>query len=184
MSERPDITAALDTDETLLWQGHPKPRRPVSRRANIVATLLYLVTIALLLFCWWLEIYWGHVTGTRLAIYGLIGAAAFATYVGLRITLLDRRRARARDARTAYAITDRRVLALAGPYRAELALGPDLRARIRAGGINVDGPEGHIRLDRLSDPKAAHQILQRAIEGGQNTPVTQTSNREDTDGQR
>ncbi len=165
MTERPDIQADLAEGETLLWQGHPKPGRPVSRRANLTAVLLYSATIAFLLFSWWLEIYKGHLPGVRLVIYGLIGTAAFTTFIGLRVTLLDRRRARARDARTAYAITDRRVLARAGPYMAEVGLGPGVRAEIRMGGVNVVGPEARLRLDRIADPKTAHDILVAEIEG-------------------
>ncbi len=159
MTKRPDIAAALDEGEQLLWQGHPKPGRPISHRANLIAVLFYTGTIALLLFAWWLEIYWGHIPAFRLSVYGVIGTAAFFTFVGLRVTVLDRRRARARDARTAYAITDRRVLALAGPYTAEVRLGPEVRAEVKAGGVNVDGGDTKLRLDRLQDAKAAHDIL-------------------------
>ncbi|HCQ64893.1 MAG TPA: hypothetical protein DIU07_06875 [Rhodobacteraceae bacterium] len=166
MSERPDITAALAEGEQLRWQGHPKPGRPVSHRASLIGVLFYSGTIALLLFAWWLEIYKGHLPGVRLSIYGVIGTAAFLAFVGLRVTLLDRRRARARDARTAYAITDRRVLALAGPYTAEVSLGPGVRAELKAGGVNVEGPGAKIRLDRLKDAKAAQGILLAEI-GGQ-----------------
>lgn len=159
MSERPDIAATLAEGERLLWQGHPKPGRPTSARSALLGILFYSATTALMLFAWWLEIYKGHLPGVRLAIYGVIGTAAFFTFIGLRVTLLDRRRARARDARTSYAITDRRVLALAGPYTAEIDLGPDVRAEVKAGGVNVEAPEAKIRLDRLADPKAAHDIL-------------------------
>ena len=159
MTERPDIAAALAEGEELLWQGHPKPGRPVSSRANLIGVVLYSGTIVLLLFAWWLEIYWGYVPAFRLAVYGVIGTAAFLTFIGLRVTLLDRRRARARDKRTAYAITDRRVLALAGPYTAEVALGPEVRVDLKAGGVNVEGPDAKVRLDRLADAKAAQDIL-------------------------
>jgi len=165
MTERPDITKALAEGERLLWQGHPKPRRPISRRANLIGTLLYAGTIALLVFAWWLEIYWGHVPAFRLSVYGVIGTAAFLTFMGLRVTLLDRRRARARDARTAYAISDRRVLALAGPYTTEVKLGPGVKAVVKSGGLNVEGPEAKLRLDRLQDAKAARDILLAEIGG-------------------
>jgi hypothetical protein len=165
MSERPDITAELAAGETLLWQGHPKPGRPISPRANIIGALLYAATAALMLFAWWLAIYWGHLPAVRLAVYGVIGTAAFSTFVGLRLTLLDRRRARARDRRTAYGITDRRVLVLAGPYRSEVALAPGVRAEVKAGGINIEAPETKLRLDRLSDAKAAREIIMGQIGG-------------------
>lgn len=163
MTTRPDITLSLAEGEQLLWQGHPKPGRPISARANLIGALLYALAIGLLLFAWWLEIYKGHLQGVRLSIYGIIGTAAFLTFVGLRVTVLDRRRARARDARTAYGITNRRVLVLAGPYTAEVSLGPEVRAKVKAGGVNVEGPEARIRLDRLSDAKAAHEILMAEI---------------------
>lgn len=159
MSTRPDITAVLDDGERLLWQGHPRPGRPISRRAGLIGVLLYAATIALLVFAWYLGIYWDHVAGARLAIYGVIGTAAFLTFLGLRVTLLDRRRARARDARTAYGITDRRVIALAGPYKAEVPRGPGLRADLKAGGLDIEGVGARLRFDRLADPKAARDIL-------------------------
>lgn len=166
MTQRPDIAAALTEGEQLLWQGHPKPGRPISRRANLIGTLLYAVSMALLLFAWWLAIYWGHVPAFRLSVYGVIGTAAFLTFVGLRVTVLDRRRARARDARTAYAITNRRALALTGPYTAEVALGPGVKAVVKAGGLNVEAPGAGLRFDRLRDAKAARDILVAAIGSG------------------
>ena len=67
------------------------------------------------------------------------------------MTLLDRRRARARDARTAYAITDRRVLALAGPYTAEVALGPGVSAEVKARRCDHRGPRaGDLRSTGLT----------------------------------
>ena len=83
--------------------------------------------------------------------------------MGLKLTLLDRRYARSRDRRTAYAITDRRVLSLAGPYRTEVALGPALSAEIRSGGLDIAAGETRLRLDRLDDAKAVREILLGAI---------------------
>ncbi|MCB1336678.1 MAG: hypothetical protein KDK10_04180 [Maritimibacter sp.] len=160
---RPDISKALEAGESLVWQGHPKPGRPISRRANLIAFLLYSATILLLLIAYFLGIYRGHIETVRLLIYGLIGTAAFLTYMGLKLTLLDRRYARSRDRRTAYAITDRRVLSLAGPYRTEVALGPALSAEIRSGGLDIAAGETRLRLDRLDDAKAVREILLGAI---------------------
>ena len=165
MSDRPDIAAHLHPGEDLLWQGHPKPGRRISTRANTVGALFYAAAMALLLFAWWLEIYWGHVPAFHLAVYGVIGTAAFCTFVGLRITLLDRRRARSRDARTAYAITDKRVLALFGPYKTETALGPETHTELAGGGINVEAGGSSIRFERLSEPKATYAILTEALGG-------------------
>lgn len=162
---RPVIAEALEEGETLLWQGHPKPRRPISARANLIGTLFYSASALVLLTAYFVGLYFGHIQVYRLAIYLLIGTAAFLTYLGLKVTLLDRRRARARDKRTAYGITDRRVLALAGPYRAEVALGPELTAEVKRGGLDVAGPDAKLRLDRLADAKAAHEILIGVIEG-------------------
>lgn len=164
MTDRPDIAVHLHDGERLLWQGHPSAGRRLSARANTLGAIFYAATAVLLLFAWWLEIYWGHVPAYRLAVYGVIGTAAFATFLGLRVTLLDRRRARARDGRTAYAITDRRVLALFGPYTSEIPLGPEVHVERAGGGINVETPGEFIRLERLGDAKAAHRILTEAIE--------------------
>lgn len=163
MSQRPDIAAALSEGETLLWQGHPKRGRPVSHRGNILGALFFGLSLGLMVFAWWLAIYWGHLAVWRLAVYGVIGTAAFLMFVSLRVTFLDRRRARSRDARTAYAITDRRVMALAGPYRAEIPLGPDVQATHRAGGVDIARADSRIRFDRLADAKQAHDILTSEI---------------------
>ncbi|MEZ5721699.1 MAG: hypothetical protein R3D59_08530 [Paracoccaceae bacterium] len=165
MSDRPDIASRLHEGENLLWQGHPKPGRRISTRAGAIGALFYAAAMALLLFAWWLEIYWGHVPTWHLAVYGVIGTAAFCTFVGLRITLLDRRRARSRDARTAYAITDRRVLALFGPYITEIALGPEVHTELAGGGVNVEKGGASIRFERLSDAKSVHGILLDALGG-------------------
>ncbi|PIE08189.1 MAG: hypothetical protein CSA74_03130 [Rhodobacterales bacterium] len=155
----PDLAAILAEGERILWQGQPKPGRPISPRATLTSVLLYLAAFVLFAFAWWLELFKGHLPGVRLAIYGIIGSAAFCTYMGLRLTLLDRRRARARDAATRYAITDRRVLVLAGPYRAEVPLTDDVQTEQDGDTVTVSAPGTRIRLERLDDAKAAHGIL-------------------------
>lgn len=165
MRGRPDIAAALGPGETLLWQGAPKPGRPAPIRARTVAALLYAGTTALAAFAWYLEIFWGHVPAFHLAVFGVIGAAAFLTWLGLRLTVLNSRRARARDARTAYGISDRRALTLAGPYTAALPIGPDLGVEAQGGTLILTGPEGRLCFERLDDAAAARDILMRQIEG-------------------
>jgi len=159
MSGRPDVNAALEAGEVLLWQGHPKPGRPVSFRANLLGAVLYLSAILLVLFAGWLEIYWGHMTQWRLMVYLLVSTAALTTYLGLRLTLLDRRRARARDAATAYAITDRRAFARAGPYHSEVGLGPQVSVQARGTTLIVEGPEARIAFERLDGAEQARDIL-------------------------
>lgn len=159
MSARPDITSALAADETVLWQGHPRPGRPVSLRANLFGVLSYLATIALALFAWWLEIYWGHEAHWRLAVYFVVASSAFFFYLGLRVTLLDRRRLRARDARTRYAITDRRALVLAGPYTAEVDLAPVVTATVRGDTLIIEGADATLRFERLDEAAEARDIL-------------------------
>ncbi len=171
MSTRPDpatlLDEGLDEGETLLWQGQPKPGRPVPRRAALIAVLLYLATFALFGFAWWLALIKGNLPGVKLAVYGMIGTAAFCTFVGLRLTLLNRRRARARDAATRYAITDRRVLAMAGPYRTEVALDDAVDVRKSGNAVIVTTPGTRLHLDRLDDAAAAYDILQARIGGKQ-----------------
>jgi len=165
MSARPDIAATLDADETLLWQGHPKPGRTTSLRASALGASLYLATLALAVLAWWLEIFHGHVVAWRLVVYLLVAAAALCTYLALRLTLLDRRRARARDARTAYAITDRRALIVAGPYRAEVALGPEVTAKVSGAALEIEDAAARLRFERLDDAAAARDILMAATGG-------------------
>lgn len=165
MSDRPDIAAALAPGETLLWQGHPQPGRRVPVRATLIATALYAGTAVLLVIAWYLAIYRGDAPQTRLVAFGLIGTAAFLTYLGLRITLLDQRRTRARDSRTAYAVTDRRVLMLAGPYRAEVALGPGVSVSRSGDALTIIGPEARLRFERLDDAAHARDILLARMEG-------------------
>lgn len=159
MSGRPELTASLSEGETLLWQGHPRPGRQVSFRANLLGVMFYAATIALALFAWWLEIYWGHVPLWRLAVYFVVAVSAFSFYLGLRVTLLDRRRARARDARTAYAITDRRALVVAGPYKADIALDPGVSAEVRGDTLLIEGEAAKLRFERLDDAAKARDTL-------------------------
>lgn len=165
MSLRPDISAALGPGETLLWQGAPKPGRPAPRRDSLIAALLYLAAAAVLVFAWYLEIFWGHVPALHLAVFGLIGTAAFFTWLGLRLTVLNSRRARARDARTAFGITDRRAIVLIGPHTAALDLGPGMTAEATGDTLTISGPEGRLRFERLDDAGAARDTLTRQIEG-------------------
>lgn len=166
MTDRPDIAAALDQGERLLWQGHPEPGRRVPVRATIYAILLSIAAFALLILSWYLALWHADAPQIRLLVFGLIGTAAFLTFLALRVTLLDRRRARARDRRTAYAITDRRALILAGPYRAEVPLGPGVRVRRFDDFVTVVGDDARLRFERLDDATAARDILVAQIEGG------------------
>jgi len=159
MTARPDIAAQLAEGETLLWQGHPTPGRRVPLRASIAGIVFFAAAIGLVLLAGWVEIYHGHELAWRLAVYLMVTTAAFCTYLGLRLTVLDRRRARARDARTAYAITDRRALVLAGPYRADVALGPGVTVDHSGDTLVIGGSDSGVRFDRLDDAGAARDIL-------------------------
>jgi hypothetical protein len=161
---RPDVNAALEAGEALVWQGHPRPGRRVARRAKLLGAALYAATFLLVVFAGWLEIFWGHVPQWRLVVYLLLATAAFCTYLGLRLTLLDRRRARARDAATAYAITKRRALVLAGPYRAEVRLAPGVTVQTRGDTLLVEGPETRLAFERVDDAAKARDILLARIE--------------------
>lgn len=163
MSDRPDIAAALAPGEQLLWQGAPKRGRPTPLRATLIASLLYLATLILLLVAWYVEVFHGQNAEMHLVSYGLVGSAAFATFLGLRLSLLDRRRARARDARTAYGITDKRALALAGPYESAVPLTPGLTAEAKGSTLTITGPGGQLRFERLTDAAEARKILLQQI---------------------
>jgi hypothetical protein len=165
MSDRPDIAAALEPGETLLWRGFPQPGRRIPVRATVFAAIYAAATLILLLFAWYLEVWWGHVPQWHLMVFGLIGTAAFFAFLALRVSLLDRRRARARDRRTAYGITDRRALALAGPYRSEVRLVPGVTVKRFADSVTVEGETARLRFERLDDAGAARNILASQIEG-------------------
>jgi len=165
MSARPEVAAALGAGETLLWQGQPEPGRRLPVRATAFAGLCFAATLLLLVLAWYLEIWWGHVARWHLAVFGVIGTAAFFTFLALRISLLDRRRARARDAHTAYAITNRRALVLAGPYRAEVPLGPGVGVSQTGDSVTILGSGQKLRFERLDDARTAQGILITQIEG-------------------
>lgn len=166
MSDRPEIAAALAPGETLLWQGFPQPGRRIPVRAAVFASIFFTATLLLLIFAWYLAIFKAAEPGIRLIVYGLIGTAAFLTYLGLRLSLLDRRRARARDARTAYGVTTHRALVLAGPYTAEVALTPGAVVRRSGDSVTIEGKTNAVRFERLDDAPAARDILIAQIEGG------------------
>ncbi|SMH48142.1 hypothetical protein SAMN05661107_1964 [Maritimibacter sp. HL-12] len=164
MTGHPDVSAVLDPGETLLWQGRPRPGRPISLRSKRLGAALFLGSLLLLFLALWLEIFLGHTPQWRLVVYLLVSTAAFCTYLGLRLTLLDRRRARARDAATVYAITDRRALVLAGPYRAEVGLGPEVSVQGQGATLFVEGPEARLAFERLDAAEQARDILLARIE--------------------
>lgn len=166
MTTRPDIAADLEPGEKLLWQGHPEPGRRIPLRATITAAVFFIVTVVLLAVAWYFAIRHGSSTQTRLVAYGLIGSAAFFTFLGLRVSLLDLRRARARDRRTAYAITDRRALLVAGPYNSEVRLIPGVAVKRFDDSVTIEGETARIRFERLDAAAAARDILIAQIEGG------------------
>ncbi len=166
MSKRPDIAARLEAGETLVWQGHPKPGRRAPLRVVGYAALLAFGSFALLLVAGWVELFQAPSPAWRLTIYLLIASAAFLTYFALRITVLKTRRDRARDAHTAYAITDRRALTLSGPYAAELPVGSDTTADLTGDRLIIQSGADSLRFDRLTDAAAAQDILMRQIQGG------------------
>lgn len=165
MSERPDIAAKLAPGEALLWQGQPEPGRRVPLRATVYASVLGGLTAVLLLASWFVAVWHATMPNARIIVLGLIVAAALATFFALRLTLLDRRRARARDKRTAYAITDRRALVLAGPYLTEVALGPETEVKRLGDTLRISRGETSLRFERLSDARAAQSLLTARLEG-------------------
>ncbi|GKY86300.1 hypothetical protein [Sinisalibacter aestuarii] len=166
MSARPDIAAQLAPGEALLWSGHPRPGRRVPLKATAFAAALFTATLLLAVLSWYVAIFRGHLPGSRPLVLGILTLAALFTYAGLRLTVLDRRRARARDGRTAYGITPRRALALTGPYLTELALRPGVAVSLRGGTVIVSDEDATLRFERLDDGAAARDILIRQIEGG------------------
>lgn len=165
MSDRPDIAARLAPGERLLWQGQPQPGRRVPVRATIFATLYGLAAATLLLASWFLAIWHNDMPNVRLIVFALIAVAALLTFFALRLTLLDQRRARARDRRTAYAITSNRVLAVSGPYSSELTLGSQINVKRTGDTLTVSGPTETIRFERLDDARNAQDILAAQIGG-------------------
>ena len=163
MSDRPDIAAALGPGEQLLWQGQPQPGRRVPVRATIYATLFGLLTAVLLLVSWFLAVWHSDMPNVRAIVFGLIAVAALFTFFALRITLLDQRRARARDRQSAYAITDARALAIAGPYRAEVVLGPGVSVKRAGDTLSIAGNTDSLHFERLDDAREAQNILATLI---------------------
>lgn len=165
MTARPDITAALEAGETVLWRSYPRPGRAAAPGAAKLGILLFLATPGLLFLAGWIAIYYAQSLPPRLLVYLLITAAALCTYFALRVTLLDRRRARAHDARSIYAITDRRALVLAGPYRAEVQHAAAVEVRVSGDTVEISGPEGRLQFERLDDAAEARDILMARIGG-------------------
>lgn len=165
MNPRPDIAALLEPGEELLWTGHPSPGRPVPRHARRRAVLMFAATPALLLVAGYLAIYRGHLPGWNAAVLGLVTLAALLTWLGLRITVLDRRRARARDRHTAYAITTRRALAVTGPYAAEVPLAPGASVAQASAALEIKSANGRVQFERLDDAAAVRTILDARTEG-------------------
>lgn len=165
MNTRPDIAARLAPEEVLLWQGQPEPGRRVPLRATIIAAVFGTITAVLLLMSWFLAIWHSDMPNVRAIVFALIAAAALLSFFTLRLTLLDRRRARARDKRTAYAITDRRALVLAGPYLTEVALGPETEIKRLGDTLRISQGETSLHFERLSDARAAQRLLAARLEG-------------------
>jgi hypothetical protein len=165
VSPRPDIGAVLEPGEDLLWSGHPRPGRRVPRHALLRAFLMFAATPPLLLVAGYIAIYRGDLLIWNGAVLALVTLAALVTWLGLRITVLDRRRARARDRRTAYAITPRRVLAVTGPYMAEVPLGPGAVFAQVGDTITIASGTDSIRFERLADAAAVRSLLDARTEG-------------------
>lgn len=165
MSPRPDISSVLEPGEELLWTGHPLPGRRVPARAGILAALAFAATLLVVAAAWYLALFRGHIPAWNRAVFGLVTLAALLSYVGLRVTILDRRRARARDRRTAYAITSRRAVAVTGPYTAEVPLGPGARLSHADDTVTIASQTGSVRFERLDDAASARAILEARIEG-------------------
>ncbi|MGH1367835.1 MAG: hypothetical protein ACRBCL_04405 [Maritimibacter sp.] len=165
---RKTINDLLETGETLLWEGAPAPGRAVSRNGWIWLGAMGVTTVTFFMAA--LALMTVIPTGSPLtfAPFGLVVMAAFATFVGLNMTYLERRRARARDGATRFALTDQRALSLIGPYDFALPLSRDTEIEYR------DGPLGALILrntetdalsfDRLLDGDIAQKIASAQIE--------------------
>ena len=103
--KRPDITACVFPDETLLWQGHPEARLQAPR-GNIRNAIVWGI-IAICLFIIFLRL--NHSNSVKLQM-GLAAAALliYAFYISVGKMFLSRAVLR----RTSYAITSKRALSL------------------------------------------------------------------------
>lgn len=165
---RKTINDLLETGETLLWEAAPAPGRPVNR--NGWRWLAVMLVTALTCFLAALAMMVVIPVGSVLAYFpmALVVAAAFATLMGLNATILERRRARARDRATRFAVTNLRALSLIGPYDFTLPLSRGTKIEYREGELgaiimtNDDGQT--LSFDRLIDAEAAQTQIAAQIE--------------------
>lgn len=166
MSRGADITDALAPGETLLWSGGPRPGRRMPRKAARIAIALYAATAGLMGIAWYLALAKGGGNGWQVVVLVLVALSALLTTLGLRITLLDQRRARSRDRNIGYAVTSERALVIARPYRSEVRLGPETSVTMDGGVITVSGGGKTVRFERLDDAPAVRDILLARITEG------------------
>jgi len=159
MSTRSHTPVTLAAGEVLLWQGRPRPGLPTAPGSKRLGVVLIGATLVLFLTAGWIEVFHARILPTRLLVYLMIVLAAFCSYLALRQLVLNRRRDRAHDARTAYAITSRRAVVLSGPYRTELPLGPDVEARKSGDSIALLGSGPTLWFERLDDADMVRDIL-------------------------
>lgn len=165
MSVRPDLTAELNEGETLLWKGHPMSGRPLPRRKQGMAALFFVAALLAIAVAGALASLEAPTPAQGLAVYALVGAAGFFTYAGLRASLLERRRAHARDRHTTYAITDRRALLRAGPFGGEVVLEPGVTARAEGDVLTISGTDAQLRFERIADAASVRDIIETRTGG-------------------
>lgn len=162
------LTDELEPGETLLWQGQPLPGRGVARNGWRWFWLMVLAALTLFLMAIGLMIFLPLQSPLALLPMPLVGLSSFATFLALKVSVLDRRRARARDRVTRFGLTERRALARVGPYRFEIPLssGTEITYREDELGALIFAAEGHdpLSFDRLMDARAAKDIATAQIE--------------------
>lgn len=162
------LTNELEPGETLLWQGQPAAGRGVSSNGWRWFWLMVLAAVTLFLMAIGLMIWLPLESSLAALPMPLVALSAFATFLALKVSVLDRRRARARDRVTRFGLTERRALARIGPYRFEIPLSPATKITYREDelGALIFQAEGcdPLSFDRLEDARAAKDIATAQIE--------------------
>ena|GEM_PF-2068221 len=160
--------------ERLLWPGVPTEKRPMPRNAVQMVTTGLVVAVALWGIAWYVASFKTYVTGYWVAVWLVRAMSVGVVLLAINASWGDLWRARARDRRTTYGVTDKRAIVATPRRQFDMPLALDVEVHLSGNTIPLwrdtprcpPPPVAPRRFERLTDAVHVLHLIRTQQEGG------------------